>query len=113
MTGFDARNEHIQVTRRRLFQLGSAALVARDLSALDAANAGIEPELAEAVAKLQYLTPAERMGPALDKGKAGVAKLSPEDLRKVGLVPETWSLDVVPDPASNCVVRATSFTQTR
>lgn len=100
----DPRNEHIQVTRRRLFQLGSAALVARDLSALAAANAGIEPELAEALAKLQYLTPAERMGPALDKGKAGVAKLSPEDLREVGLVPETWSLDVVPDPASNCVV---------
>mgnify|MGYP001312204303 CR=1 FL=1 len=32
----DPGNEHIQVTRRRLFQLGSAALVARDLSALDA-----------------------------------------------------------------------------
>lgn len=104
MTGFDPKGEHLQVTRRRLFQLGSAALVARDLPALDAISAGIEPELAEANAKLKYLTETGQISNVLDKGKAGVAKLSPDELRRAGLVPETWSLDVVPDPASNCIV---------
>ena len=104
MAGFDPKSEHLQVTRRRLFQLGSAALAARDIPAVDSGHAGIEPELAEAVARLQYLTPTDRIGAVLDKGKAGVAKLSPEELREAGLVPETWSLEVVPDPASNCVV---------
>jgi hypothetical protein len=104
MTGFDQTDGHLQVTRRRLFQLGSAVLVARDLPAIDPGDTGIAPELAEAVAKLQYLTATDRISTVLDKGKAGVADLSPERLRQVGLVPETWSLDVVPDPASNCVV---------
>jgi hypothetical protein len=104
MTGFDPRGEHLQVTRRRLFQLGSVALVAPDLPASDSGNAGIEAELSAAVAKLQYLTPADGIGTILDKGKAGVARLSPDELREVGLVPETWSLDVIPDPASNCIV---------
>jgi hypothetical protein len=104
MTGFNPKGEDLQLTRRRLFQLGSAAVAARSLPAIDAGHAGIQPELAEAVAKLRYLTATDRIGTVLDKGKAGVAKLSPDRLREVGLVPETWSLDVVPDPASNCIV---------
>ncbi len=104
MAGFDPTGEHLQLTRRRLFQLGSAALAARDLPASAPGDAGIAPELAEAVAKLQYLTATDRISTVLDKGKAGVAELPPERLRQVGLVPETWSLEIVPDPASNCVV---------
>jgi DMSO/TMAO reductase YedYZ molybdopterin-dependent catalytic subunit len=30
-----------------------------------------------------------------------VAKLPPEKLREIGLAPETWSLEVIPDPASD------------
>ncbi len=104
MTDSDLIGEHILVTRRHFFELGGAAVTAWNLSALAGANAAIDPRLEEAVAALEYLTPADRVGAILDKGKAGVAKLSPEQLRAVGLVPETWSLDVVPDPASNCVV---------
>jgi DMSO/TMAO reductase YedYZ molybdopterin-dependent catalytic subunit len=59
--------------------------------------------LQEAIDKLQYLTPLDHIQ-VLDKGKAGVAKLLPVQLREIGLVPETWFLEVVPDPASNCVV---------
>ncbi len=46
------------------------------------------------------MTPLDRAY-ILDKGKAGVANLPAERLREVGLLPENWSLDVIPDPASN------------
>ena len=44
------------------------------------------------------------MGAILTKGKAGVLKLPAEKLREIGLVPETWSLEVVADTASSSVV---------
>jgi hypothetical protein len=40
----------------------------------------------------------------LHKGKAGVAKLPPEKLREIGLTPDTWYLEIVPDPAGNSAV---------
>jgi DMSO/TMAO reductase YedYZ molybdopterin-dependent catalytic subunit len=104
MTNPDFIDEHVQVTRRHFVGLGGAAVTAWNLSALAVGDAAIDPLLREAVSKLEYLTPPDRIGAVLDKGKAGVAKLSAEELREAGLVPETWSLDVVPDPASNCVV---------
>jgi len=95
--------ERGQPTRRSLFQLGSAAAAAWSASPLAAASADSNPQLKEAIAKLEYLTPIEKAY-ILDKGKAGVAKLPPEKLREIGLAPETWSLDVVPDPASDSSV---------
>jgi hypothetical protein len=38
------------------------------------------------------------------QGKTGVSKLPPKKLREVRLFPETWSLDVEPDPAGNRIV---------
>ena len=67
------------------------------------ADAATDPQLQEAISKLEYLTPLDRAF-ILDKGKAGVAKLPIEKLREIGLIPDTWSLEVVPDPASNSVV---------
>lgn len=81
-------------TRRYFFHLGCAAT---------SAWAGSDPRLRKAISDLEYLTPLDRAF-ILDKGKAGVAKLPPEKLREIGLIPETWSLDVVPDPASNSSV---------
>ena len=95
--------EHGQLTRRYFLQLGSAAVAAWNVSPLAAADADTDPQLQEAIAKLEYLTPLDRAF-ILDKGKAGVAKLPVEKLREIGLVPETWSLEVIPDPASNSVV---------
>ncbi len=95
--------EHCMVTRRYFFQLGSAAIAAWRASPLAARNAGPDPRLQEAVGRLEYLTPLDRIH-ILDKGRAGVAKLPPEKLREIGLIPETWSLEVIPDPGSNCVV---------
>ncbi len=95
--------EHCRRTRRYFLQLGSAAVAAWNLCPLAAADADTDPQLREAVSKLEYLTPLDRAF-ILDKGKAGVAKLPLEKLREIGLVPETWSLEVIPDPASNSVV---------
>jgi DMSO/TMAO reductase YedYZ molybdopterin-dependent catalytic subunit len=84
-----------QLTRRYFFQLGGMAAAACSVSPIAAADADTNLQLQEAIAKLEYLTPLDRAF-ILDKGKAGVAKLPPERLREIGLVPETWSLDVIP-----------------
>ena len=91
-----------QVTRRGFFEL-SAATAAAWTAPLVGASDSADPRLREAIAKLEYLTPLER-GFVLDKGKAGVASLPTDKLREIGLAAETWSLDVVADPASNSTV---------
>ncbi len=95
--------EHCRLTRRYFFQLGGAAAAAWAVTPLAAADPGADPRLRKAIAELEYLTPLDRAY-ILDKGKAGVAKLPPEKLREIGLVPETWSLEVIPDPASDSAV---------
>ncbi len=92
-----------RLTRRCLLQTGSVAAAAWTVPAFAAAKIALDPRLKEAVARLEYLTPLDRAF-ILDKGKTGVTKLPPERLREIRLVPETWSLDVVPDPVSNSVV---------
>jgi hypothetical protein len=96
--------EHLDLSRRHFFHLGGAALAAWNLSSKATAYAALAPELEQAIAKLEYLTPTDRVGNILDKGKSGARKLPPDKLREVGLDPDTWFLEVVPDPASNCVV---------
>jgi DMSO/TMAO reductase YedYZ molybdopterin-dependent catalytic subunit len=104
MAPLDRRlHEHCQLTRRYFLQLGGAALTACNILPVAAAEAETDPGLREAIGKLVYLTPLDRVF-ILDKGKAGVMKLPSEKLAEIGLTPETWSLDVVPDPASNSVV---------
>src|SRR5690349_7251583 len=96
-------HDHCQLTRRDFLQWGSAAVAAWSVSSLAAADAGTDPQLREAISRLEYLTPLDRAF-ILDKGKAGVTQLPLEKLREIGLTPDTWSLEVVPDPASNSVV---------
>ena len=103
MGDFDHLREHCQLTRRYFFQLGCAAAAAWSASPLAAASADADPQLQEAIAKLEYLTPVAR-GRYIDKGKTGVLKLPAEKLREIGLVPETWFLEVVADTASSSVV---------
>jgi len=95
--------EQDQRTRRSFLQLSSAAVAAWNVAPLAAAAAETDPQLQEAIAKLEYLTPPDRAY-ILDKGKAGVTKLPTEKLHAIGLVPETWSLEVIADPASDSVV---------
>ena len=95
--------EHFRVTRRSFVRLSSAATAAWSVFPSISAGAAQDPLLKDSIARLEYLTPLERAF-ILDKGKAGVATLPPERLREIGQVPETWSLEVIPDPASNSVV---------
>ncbi len=92
-----------QLSRRGFLQLGSAAVAAWSVPSIAVADLSIDPLLREAVSKLEYLTPLDR-AVILDKGKAGVTKLPTERLREIGLVPETWSLEVLPDRYSNSIV---------
>ena len=89
-------------TRRGFVELSAAAIVGWT-APLAAASDAVDPRLREAIAKLEYLTPLER-GFVLDKGKAGVAGLPADKLREIGLTPETWSLDVVPDLDGKSIV---------
>jgi hypothetical protein len=98
-----SQKEISQITRRSFLQSGAVAAAALSVVPQTVPTATLEPQLQEAIAKLEYLTPIERAF-ILDKGKAGVDKLSPDKLREAGLIPETWSLDIVSDPASNSVV---------
>ena len=60
MGDFDHLREHCQLTRRYFFQLGCAAAAAWNASPLAAASADVDPQLQEAIAKLEYLTPVAR-----------------------------------------------------
>jgi DMSO/TMAO reductase YedYZ molybdopterin-dependent catalytic subunit len=53
--------------------------------------------LAEAIAKLQYLTLAEDFG-TVERGNPLPYTHPPEKLREVGLTRETWKLEVISDP---------------
>ncbi len=103
MHNFDQLRDHCRLTRRYFLQLGSLAAAAWNASPLAAVSAAPDPLLNDAIAKLEYLAPLDRLLIA-DKGRTGVLKFSPEKLREVGLVPETWSLEVVPDTESTSVV---------
>jgi hypothetical protein len=95
--------ESLALTRRYFFELGSAVTAAWTASPLAAAGAAGDPQLRQAIAQLEYLTPVGK-GRILDKGKAGVASMSAERLREAGLTPETWALEVAADAASGTVI---------
>ena len=93
-----------QFSRRSFLELGSAAIASWNVdSVTSAAKTALDPHLNEAISKLQYLTPLDR-AIILDKGKTGISKMPPEKIKEIGLTPETWHLEVVADPSSNCIV---------
>ena len=95
---------NLQLSRRSFLELGSAAIASLNADSVTYdAKAAIDPHLGEAISKLQYLTPLDR-AIILDKGKTGISKMPPEKIKEIGLTPETWRLEVVADPSSNCIV---------
>jgi hypothetical protein len=96
-------NKAFLITRRRLLQMGGVGAAAWNIPRFAAAQNEINPLLKEAIARLEYLTPPDRAF-ILDEGKTGIAKFPPEKLREIRLIPETLSLDIVPDPDSNSIV---------
>ena len=99
--------EHAELTRRYFLQFGATTVAGVGASQLWAGQGGDESEinssLAEAISKLEYLTRDENFT-NYGRGKPPPHTLPPEKLREVGLVPETWQLEVLPDPESNAKV---------
>ena len=97
--------EHTDITRRYFLQFGVAGAAALSVSRLWAQehDSEIHPLLAEAISKLEYLTREENFT-NYGRGKPPPHKLPLEKRREVGLVPETWQLEVLPDPESNAKV---------
>jgi len=95
--------QHLELTRRWFLQLGAAGVAGLSVAPLWAEQDGSEAVLAEAIAKLQYLTPPENFRLA-GRGNPPPHKLPPEKRREVGLHPDTWQLEVIPDPQSDSQV---------
>jgi DMSO/TMAO reductase YedYZ molybdopterin-dependent catalytic subunit len=92
--------EHLELTRRYFLKLGAAsacALPSLPLLAYD--NAIAKEALAAAIAKLEYLTTQDSFG-TVERGDPLPYTHPPEKLREIGLVRETWKLEVVGDPAA-------------
>ena len=94
--------EHSDLTRRYFLQIGAAGIAGLSISSLRAGEKS-DALLSEAISKLEYLTKEENFRNA-GRGKPPPHTLPLEKLREVGLVPETWQLEVVPDPESNAEV---------
>ena len=97
--------EHTDITRRYFLQFGAAGVAALNTSRLWAREHDSEthPLLAEAISKLEYLTREEDFRNA-GRGDPPPHTLPLEKRREVGLVRETWQLEVLPDPESNAKV---------
>jgi len=95
--------QHLELTRRWFLQLGAAGVAGLSAAPLWAEQDGSEAALAAAIAKLQYLTPPESFRLA-GRGNPPPHKLPPEKRRQVGLHPDTWQLEVIPDPQSDSQV---------
>ena len=95
--------EHLDVTRRYFLGLGAAGAAAAATSSLWGGEAPGPDLLREATANMDYLTPPDRFR-MFGRGQPPPHELPAEKLREVGLVPETWRLEVVADPDSNAQV---------
>jgi len=97
--------QHSDLTRRYFLQLGAAGIAGLSISSLRAGESGEKSDalLAEAISKLEYLTREENFT-NYGRGKPPPHTLGAEKRRDVGLVPETWQLEVLPDPESNAEV---------
>jgi len=92
--------EHRDLTRRYFLHIGAAAMAGLTLSPEGALGAEHDRFLAEAMAKLEYLTPESRFAGG-GRGKPPPYEMTADQRRAVGLERETWQLEVITDPASN------------
>ena len=90
--------EHVAVTRRYFLRLGAAGAAALHFSPLLARgdDASAKTALAEALAKLEYLTKPDDFR-LVERGEPLPYTHPIEKLREVGLTHETWKLEVVSD----------------
>ena len=96
-------DEHDELTRRYFVRLGATGLALSGLSQLARSAEPRSPELAALLDSLEYLTRPEEFG-TVERGNPLPYKLPAEKLRAVGLIRETWQLEVVPDPDSDAKI---------
>lgn len=95
--------QHATLTRRYFLQAAAAGVVGLSAAPAWASANEADSALAKVIAKLEYLTSAEKFK-FYGRGKPAPHTLPPEKLREVGLVRETWQLEVVADPDSDAQV---------
>lgn len=97
--------EHSDVTRRHFLQIGAAGVAGLSALRLWAKEheSEVHPLFTDAISKLEYLTREENFVNA-GRGKPPPHKLPLEKRLEVGLVRETWQLEVLPDPESDAKV---------
>ncbi len=96
--------QHSELTRRYFLQLGAAGAAGLSASPLWASPESGGDAMSSVVAELEYLTPPDKFR-IYGRGNPPPHTLPPAKLREVGLTPESWTLEVVPDPESNAEVR--------
>jgi DMSO/TMAO reductase YedYZ molybdopterin-dependent catalytic subunit len=92
--------QHAQLSRRYFVGLGAAAIAG---ASLRPSGADMPPALAEAVRRLEYLTPGDRFR-RFSRGDPPPDTLSAAEREAVGLTRESWRLEVVPDPETDAQV---------
>ncbi|MFN0055459.1 MAG: molybdopterin-dependent oxidoreductase [Planctomycetales bacterium] len=92
-------DEHLALTRRHFLGLGAFGAAALRMGPLwgDADDVEGKRALAEALARIEYLTRADQFR-LVERGEPLPYTHPIEKLREVGLTQETWKLDVVSDP---------------
>ncbi len=97
--------EHKALTRRYFLRLGATGAAAAGLWPLRSRGAAPAAPLARALADLeQYLTPQDQFRD-VSRGKPIPHTLPLEKKREVGMTPESWSLEVLPDPDAQPDIR--------
>lgn len=99
--------EHHQLTRRFFIRAGVGSALTMSFLPRTSADSELSPECAKACAEalknLEYLTAPEKFG-TVSRGNPLPSKLPDAKKREVGLTPDTWRLEVIPDPATKPVV---------
>src|SRR6266851_4602812 len=99
--------EHHRLSRRYFLGLGASSALALGLLPEILQAKDLTPECAkacaEALAKLEYLTPQEKFGD-VSRGDPRPHKLPDAKKREVGLTPETWRLEVIADPKTKAII---------
>jgi DMSO/TMAO reductase YedYZ molybdopterin-dependent catalytic subunit len=99
--------EHERLTRRWFLRLGAAGAAGLAGWPRLCADQELSPECAKACAdalkNLEYLTPPEKFGD-VSRGNPLPSKLPEGKKREVGLTPESWRLEVIPDAATKAEV---------
>jgi hypothetical protein len=96
---FEIRNQ--MLTRRGFIAAAGTGALGLTASPLAAGEDPAQALLAQQVAGLTYLTPLERFQ-GFGREKPRVDQLPAAKLREVGLDRDTWQLEVIPDPDSDC-----------